>query len=132
MRELVAAGALGTVEHVVWTHHSAGSRSPLRPFGWLFDRERGGGWIGAWASHAIDSLRFTFGEITTVVLSRPRLTVTHRPDPDDEHAPWLPCTAEDGLSALLALAQGLVVRGVGRRCTPHHRRGKRSHARKRR
>lgn len=108
-RELVAAGVLGTVEHVVWTHHSAGSRHPLRPYGWLFDRERGGGWIGAWASHAVDTLRFTFGEIESVIRSVPRLTVTQRPDPADPDAPWVTCTAEDGLSALLELDGGATV-----------------------
>ena len=105
-RELVAAGALGTVEHVVWTHLSAGSRRPLRPYGWLFDRERGGGWIGAWASHAVDTLRFTFGEVEAVNTSVPRLAVLHRPDRRGEmHA----CTAEDGLSALLTLRSGPTV-----------------------
>lgn len=108
-RDLVAAGVLGTIEHVVWTHHSAGSREPLRPYGWLFDRERGGGWIGAWASHAVDTLRSTFGEIESVVRSVPRLTVTHRPDPADHDAPWPECTAEDGLSAFLALDSGTTV-----------------------
>jgi predicted dehydrogenase len=108
-RDLVAAGVLGSIEHVVWTHHSAGTTQPLRPYGWLFDRERGGGWIGAWASHAVDTLRFTFGEIESVVRSMPRLTVTHRPDPDDHDAPWPECTAEDGLSALLMLDGGTTV-----------------------
>lgn len=108
-RDLVAAGVLGRIEHVVWTHHSAGSREPLRPYGWLFDRERAGGWIGAWASHAVDILRFTFGEIDSVVRSVPRLTVTHRPDPDDPDGPWHECTAEDGLSALLTLHGGATV-----------------------
>jgi predicted dehydrogenase len=108
-RDLVAAGVLGRIEHVVWTHHSAGTTQPLRPYGWLFDRERGGGWIGAWASHAVDTLRFTFGEIDSVVRSMPRLTVTHRPDPDDHDAPWPECTAEDGLSALLMLDGGATV-----------------------
>ena len=88
---------------------SAGSRAPLRPYGWLFDRERGGGWIGAWASHAIDTLRFTVGEVETVVQSVPRLAVTHRPDPDDPDGPWPACTAEDGLSALLTLRGGASV-----------------------
>jgi predicted dehydrogenase len=105
-RELVGTGALGTVEHVAWTHLSAGSRHPLRPYGWLFDRERGGGWIGAWASHAVDSLRVSFGEIERVVHSQPRLAVTHRPDLTDPGAPWRECTAEDGLSALLTLRGG--------------------------
>jgi predicted dehydrogenase len=108
-RELVQARALGTIEHVAWTHISAGSRHPLRPYGWLFDRARGGGWIGAWASHAIDTLRFSLGEIGTVVHAMPRQAVTHRPDPDNPDGPWRPCTAEDGLGALLTMHDGASV-----------------------
>ena len=109
MREVVASGVLGAVEQVAWTHISAGSRQPLRPYGWLFDSARGGGWIGAWASHAIDTLRVAIGEIDTVVASVPTLTIRHRPDPADPDAPWRACTAEDGLRALLTLAGGATV-----------------------
>jgi predicted dehydrogenase len=105
-RDLVAAGVLGTVEHVVWTHHSSGSREPLRAYGWLFDRQRGGGWIGAWASHAVDTLRFTFGAVESVVYSVPRLAVRYRPDPNGD---MQECTAEDGLTALLTLPGGATV-----------------------
>jgi predicted dehydrogenase len=72
----------------------------------LFDRERGGGWIGAWASHAIDALRFGIAEIDTVVQAVPRMAITHRPDPADPNAAWHACTAEDGLAALLTLGGG--------------------------
>ena len=60
---MVLDGVIGAPEHVQWTHLSAGSRVPLRPHGWLFDRALGGGWIGAWGSHGIDALRWTFGEV---------------------------------------------------------------------
>jgi predicted dehydrogenase len=108
-RELVRNGSLGTVEHVTWTHLSAGSRHPLRPYGWLFDRERGGGWIGAWASHAVDTLRYAIGEIEAVVSSVPRQAVARRPDPTAPDGPWRQCTAEDGLSAFLTLQGGASV-----------------------
>ena len=118
---------------------AAGSRQPLRPYGWLFDRERGGGWIGAWASHAVDTLRFTFGEIETVVqLGAAARGRTQRPDPADPDGPWVQCTAEDGLSALLTLAgrrdrdDRLVVRGVGDVAAADHRRRERRDARERR
>ena len=55
LRELVADGVLGRIEHVQMTRISAGTRVPLRPWGWLFDRALGGGWVGAWGSHAVDS-----------------------------------------------------------------------------
>jgi len=43
LRELVRTNKLGRIEHVQWTHLSAGSRVPMRRYGWLFDRSRGGG-----------------------------------------------------------------------------------------
>jgi predicted dehydrogenase len=105
LRELVRAGSLGTIEHVQWTHVSSGSRVPLRPWGWLFDRELGGGWIGAWASHAVDTIRWIFGEITEVQ-SRPRIDIKQRPDRDGV---MRECTAEDGVTASLVLASGVTV-----------------------
>ena len=95
LRELVRTDALGAIEHVQWTHLSAGSRVPLRRYGWLFDRARGGGWIGAWGSHAVDTIRWCFGEVTEVD-ARSRIDVAERPD---EHGELHACTAEDGLSA---------------------------------
>lgn len=98
LRRLLRDGAIGTVEHVQWTAFGAGFRVPLRPYGWLFDRERGGGWIGAWGSHVIDFLRWTFGELTDVS-ARLRTDITERPDADGTvHR----CTAEDGFTALLS------------------------------
>src|SRR5258706_6871963 len=60
LREMVDEGSLGRIEHVNMTRHSAGSRVPMRKWGWLFDRELGGGWVGAWGSHAVDALRWVF------------------------------------------------------------------------
>jgi len=101
VRELVAGGAIGRPEHVQWTHFSAGSRD--RPHGWLFDRRAGGGWVGAWGSHAVDFLRWAFGEILGVD-AHCRTTITDRPD-----AAGVPqrCDAEDGFSAWLRLDGGV-------------------------
>ncbi|HEY7136178.1 MAG TPA: Gfo/Idh/MocA family oxidoreductase [Acidimicrobiia bacterium] len=106
VRELLATGAAGRPEHVQWTHLSSGSRVPLRPFGWLFDREQGGGWIGAWASHAVDTLRFLLGAELDVVASVPRTAVPRRPDRDGV---LRPCTAEDGLAAALRSTDGATI-----------------------
>jgi predicted dehydrogenase len=101
LRDLVAAGELGPVEHVQVLHTSAGSRVPLRRYGWLFDRALGGGWIGAWASHAVDQLRHCFGTEVVAVDARLRRAVPERPDADGV---MHECTAEDGLTAALTLA----------------------------
>jgi predicted dehydrogenase len=105
LRELVRTDALGPIEHVHWTHISAGSRVPLRRYGWLFDRDRGGGWIGAWGSHAVDTLRWCFGEVVAVD-AQPRIDVAERPD---DHGELHTCTAEDGLTATLRLEPGTTV-----------------------
>jgi predicted dehydrogenase len=106
LRDLVHEGTIGTVEHVQWTHVSAGSRIPLRPFGWLFDRELGGGWIGAWASHAVDALRFLFDTEVAETRALPRIDLLERPDAEGV---MRRCTAEDGLAAALMLANGTTV-----------------------
>jgi predicted dehydrogenase len=106
LRSLVRDDWIGNVEHVQWTHISAGSRVPLRPFGWLFDRALGGGWIGAWGSHAIDTLRFVFTSEIDETRALPRIDVAERPDADGV---MRECTAEDGLAAALVLTNGVSV-----------------------
>ena len=106
LRELVADDARGPIEHVSWTHLSARSRVPLRTHGWLFERRSGGGWIGAWGSHAVDTLRWLLGAELTVLASNPRIDVTQRPDATGRSQP---CDAEDGFSALLSSTSGTTV-----------------------
>jgi predicted dehydrogenase len=106
VRDLVDDEALGAIEHVQWTHISAGSRVPLRSWGWLFERELGGGWIGAWASHAVDALRHLFDTEVDATDALLRIDVKERPDEDGE---WHRCTAEDGFTASLVLRNGATV-----------------------
>ncbi|MGZ6955718.1 MAG: Gfo/Idh/MocA family protein [Acidimicrobiia bacterium] len=102
LRDLVRGGALGAIDRVVWTHVSSSSRVPLRPFGWLFEREAGGGWIGAWGSHAVDALRWWLGDLVveSAVL---RTAIAERPD---ETGRLRRCDAEDGFTAVLGTASG--------------------------
>lgn len=99
----IREGAVGRVQHVLWVHHSAGSRVPPRPYGWLFDAALGGGWIGAWASHAVDTLRVMLATDLAVEASIPRTDIVERPDRDGI---LRPCTAEDGLTARLRATSG--------------------------
>ena len=105
LRDLANRGAIGAVEHVEVTQFSAGSRVPLRPYGWLFDAERGGGWIGAWGSHFLDYVRWTFGEIVDCGAEL-RIDIRQRPDADGVlHE----CTAEDAFVAWLRTERGISV-----------------------
>jgi predicted dehydrogenase len=102
---LVAAGELGAIEHVTWTHVSRGSRVPLRPAGWLFDRTAGGGWLGAWGSHAVDTLRWWLGDLT-VTAATLRTQVTERPDGSGRPQS---VDADDGFTATLETVSGAPV-----------------------
>ncbi|MDQ1433062.1 MAG: hypothetical protein QOF40_3664, partial [Actinomycetota bacterium] len=50
LRQVVTDGRIGHPVHLHWTAFNSGSRRPLRRYGWLFDRDAGGGWIGAFGS----------------------------------------------------------------------------------
>lgn len=65
--ELLQQGWLGQLIAANITMLSGSSADPReRPWGWLFDREAGGGFLGALGSHYIDALRYWFGEIAAV------------------------------------------------------------------
>jgi len=103
--ELLAAGEIGTPEHLEWTALTSGSRVPLRPYGWLFQRSLGGGWIGAWGSHVIDAVRWWLGEVADAG-AECRTTIRQRPD---RQGVVHTCDAEDAFSAWLQTAGGASV-----------------------
>jgi predicted dehydrogenase len=102
VHELVREGAIGPVAHVQWTYTGAVFRRPLRPYGWLFDRSRGGGWVGAWGSHVVDALRWLLGDVRAVS-SRCRIEIPERPDADGTPRA---VDAEDAFTAWLAFDAG--------------------------
>jgi len=105
LRALVRSGAVGEVEHVQWTSWLSGWRTPLRPFGWVFDAEQGGGWVRAYGSHNIDFLRWTFGEIADATAAL-RTAIGERPDSTGRlHR----CTAETGFTATLCTETGVSI-----------------------
>jgi predicted dehydrogenase len=104
LREHVLAGAVGPVEHVQWTLHTA-VWAPGRPYRWTADAALGGGWIRASSSHHIDFLRWTFGEITEASALL-RTTVPQRADRDGT---LHDVTAEDGFVAALRTDQGVTI-----------------------
>jgi predicted dehydrogenase len=102
MHELITSGQVGRPEHIHYSAYSSGSRFPLRPYGWLFDRSLGGGWIGAFGSHVIDNMRWMMGEIRDAGAKR-WVTIPERFD--REGSPQT-CNAEDTFSAWLEFDSG--------------------------
>jgi predicted dehydrogenase len=102
MHELISSGELGRLEHLHFSSFSSGSRVPLRPYGWLFDRSLGGGWIGAFGSHVIDTMRWLMGEVTAAGARR-WVTIAERPDREGN---LQSCDAEDAFSAWVEFASG--------------------------
>jgi predicted dehydrogenase len=94
MKALIESGVIGEVEHVCATFFSNGLRG--RNHGWLNDRELNGGWIGAWGSHAIDTLRWLFGNEVLDCGGVSRIEVRRRPDGNGRERE---STAEDAFSA---------------------------------
>jgi predicted dehydrogenase len=102
MHALITSGAIGRPEHLAYTAYNSGSRVPLRPAGWLFDRAAGGGWIGAFGSHAIDLVRWLMGEAVEAGAT----TWTAIPERPDHEGDPVPCDAEDSFTGWIRLASG--------------------------
>jgi predicted dehydrogenase len=105
VKEMLDGGAIGTPEHLQWSALTSGSRVPLRRHGWLFDRSLGGGWLGAWGSHAIDAVRWLLGEVTAAGAAN-RVTIAERPDRDGV---MRACDAEDAFTGWMTVEGGATV-----------------------
>jgi predicted dehydrogenase len=104
LQAILSAGHIGEPVHMVWTHFSSGTSRPVRPFGWLFERNKGGGWVGAWASHAVDTVRWLTGEVcdaTSIVGT----LIGERPN---RHGDLVAVDAEDSLLATLVTERDCV------------------------
>jgi predicted dehydrogenase len=80
MKELVDDGFLGDLHHINITIASGFRHSALRPWNWWSQKSAGGGLLGALGSHAIDAVRWLFGEIESVC-GMVETTVPERKDP---------------------------------------------------
>jgi predicted dehydrogenase len=124
MKELIDEGAIGVVEHVSTTFFGNGFRG--RDHAWLNDRDLGGGWIGAWGSHAVDTLRWFFDSEVADCGGVSRIETRMRPDgaggqrastAEDAFTAWFVmqngCTAsiDTGFSASVPMPQRLTVMG---------------------
>src|SRR5262245_64806858 len=80
MKELVDDGFLGDLYHIDITIASGFRHSAQRPWNWWSQKSAGGGLLGALGSHAIDAVRWLFGEIVSVCGSVETM-VSERRDP---------------------------------------------------
>ena len=125
MRRLLEADAIGQPEHLAYTAFTSGSRTPLRPWGWLFDRSLGGGWIGAFGSHAIDLVRWLLGDVTSAgavcsINIGERVDAAgevHRCDAEDSFTGWMElrsgatATVDTSFTAGVSLTPRIVITG---------------------
>jgi predicted dehydrogenase len=93
LKQLADDGIIGTPTHLSWSFYGSGLRG--RKYGWINDRERGGGWIGAYGSHLIDFTRWLFN---SEVADCGGVTRIDGSPPDS--------TAEDAYSAWFTMANG--------------------------
>jgi predicted dehydrogenase len=100
-KQLVDAGAIGTLTHLSFNFFGNGLRG--RRYGWINDRELGGGWIGAYGSHLIDFTRWLFGSEVSDCGGVTRIDEVEHPDADG--SPRI-ATAEDAYCAWLRMANG--------------------------
>jgi len=85
---------------------SGSSADPqTRPWGWLFDKAAGGGFLGALGSHYIDGLRNWFGEIAAVS-AEIETQVKQRAVPTGQSGEWRKVSADDSFSLHLRFAKG--------------------------
>jgi predicted dehydrogenase len=80
------------------------ARGRVAPHGWLFEKDKGGGWIGAFASHHVDALHWLFGPVADLNCHT-RIDLAQRPGPDGQglHA----ATAEDAVVAWFRMESGV-------------------------
>ena len=109
MRDLVREGYLGRLLHVTIQVESEFRLDAKRAWSWWSDEASGGGILGAIASHIVDAVRYTFGE---VVRGRGDLRTMFSERPDASSGAMRRVTADDYAAFWLELDGGAVVNGV--------------------
>ncbi len=101
-KAMLVEGKIGELQHISITSHA--NYIGGRPFGWLNDAEKGGGWIGAWGSHQIDALRWLAG---SEIDSCETTTRIDAPERALEGGGTKTATAEDAFVATFNMENGI-------------------------
>jgi predicted dehydrogenase len=104
LKALLDEGAIGALQHINWQFFGNGLRKQAHR--WLFDANLAGGWVGAYGSHVIDTLRGLCGSEVVDCGGVSRIETLERPT---KQGGTTPSTAEDAFSAWFAFANGVTV-----------------------
>lgn len=121
LRELLREGYVGTPRFALF--EIAAPELHERGWTWLASAENGGGVLREYGSHAVDLVRWLFGEVRAA-RGATRVVDDQRTDPDGARRP---ATADDGAAFILEVGDGLLVsvvltnlaRARGRRIEVH-------------
>src|SRR5262245_7524835 len=108
LRDLVRDGFLGRLLQVTVHVESEFRLDPKRAWSWWSDEAQGGGILGAIASHVVDAIRYTFGEVAR---GRGDVRVMF-PERPDETGAMKKVTADDYATFWLELEGGGLVSGL--------------------
>lgn len=114
IRELIAEGFIGEVLNIRSDLVLENPSFLERPHSWWFEESRGGGVLGALASHMIDGLQWMFGPIDSVN-ARLETHIKSRPDASGQPKP---VTADDFAELWMSLESGASVSMTTAVCMP--------------
>lgn len=103
-KQLLDAGVIGDLGHVHWSMFGNALRE--QRYGWLFDAERAGGWLGAYGAHVIDAVCWWADAEVTQCGGMSRTEIPVRTDATGAAHP---CTAEDAFSIWAVMRNGVTL-----------------------
>jgi predicted dehydrogenase len=103
-KEMLDGGEIGAPLHATWTTILSYGRQ--MPYRWLHDKDKGGGWIGAFGSHGVDFFRWMFGDVVAAG-GQLRTDLKMRRDRDSSSDRMHRCTAEDAFTAWFRMESGV-------------------------
>ncbi len=103
LAELLAEGYVGNLRFVKIDWLVPGRADPSRHWNWYSRKDKGGGALGAFASHSFDYITWLFGPVQRLS-ARLSTAIAQRPDPATGELK--PVDADDTCSLMLELANG--------------------------